>query len=229
MLQCSCVTTAQFVGIASLPLQELFQFLFSSPRWVVRHASFEGLLKLLRHQGSSGSAIVRLLPDHMRTSSSSTEASPAAVAALKAHLLQQPDDQVRAAGGWCVTVGCLASYRVTMLRMVQNFLKINTRADACCKQTSRVFNQCISPCYAMWHTTNAASTAVHQRTGSLHCKHSTWILQVRCMSRSASYLQTDLAKDDALLDMLVCRRTKCSDAAISSWQQFTTNTWHRVG
>jgi hypothetical protein len=58
----------------------------------VRHAAFDGLLARLRHNSYSGSNIVRLLPPCMRVSA--TEAAPAVVQIVKAHLQRQPDVQV---------------------------------------------------------------------------------------------------------------------------------------
>jgi hypothetical protein len=73
--------------------QALFQQLLASPHWPVRHAAFDGLLARLRHNSYSGSNIVRLLPPCMRVRA--TEAAPAVVQVVKAHLQRQPDAQVR--------------------------------------------------------------------------------------------------------------------------------------
>jgi hypothetical protein len=77
-------------------LQALFQQLLASPHWPVRHAAFDGLLARLRHNSYSSSNIVRLLPPCMRVSA--TEAAPAVVQVVKAHLQRQPDAQVCTAG-----------------------------------------------------------------------------------------------------------------------------------
>lgn len=73
--------------------------LLSSPHWSVRHAAFEGLLTRLRYNTYNGSGIVRLLPASMRASS--TEAAPAVIQVVKAHLHRTPDPQV---------CPCLASF-----------------------------------------------------------------------------------------------------------------------
>ncbi|KAF6254740.1 hypothetical protein COO60DRAFT_1642100 [Scenedesmus sp. NREL 46B-D3] len=72
--------------------EAMFQQLLASPHWPVRHAAFDGLLARLRHSSYSGNNIVRLLPPCMRVSA--TEASPAVVQVVKAHLQRQPDVQV---------------------------------------------------------------------------------------------------------------------------------------
>ncbi|WIA37190.1 hypothetical protein OEZ86_014144 [Tetradesmus obliquus] len=79
------------VPAGNLKHEALFQQLLASPHWPVRHAAFDGLLARLRHNSYSGSNIVRLLPPSMRVSA--TEASPAVVQVVKAHLQRQPDAQ----------------------------------------------------------------------------------------------------------------------------------------
>jgi hypothetical protein len=84
------------------------QQLLGSQHWPVQHAAFEALLQLVRHSSCAGSGIVLLLPPSMCRSA--TEATPAVIATIKAHLHKQADPEVCVCVCVCVFAPCAACW-----------------------------------------------------------------------------------------------------------------------